>query len=181
MSIHRWMDKEVVVHIHNGIFVAVVQSLSHVWLCKPMDCSMPAFPVLHNLLEFAPTQVPLSLWCHVNISSSAVSFFSCPQSFPTSGPLPMSHHKKKCIWHCSNEVDEPGVCYTEWSKSERERQVSSINAHIWNLEWWYWWTYLQGSNGNADMWRKELCTQWGKERVGQLGRVALIHIHCCCR
>ena len=29
MSINRWMDKEVVVHIHNGIFSSV-QSLSHV-------------------------------------------------------------------------------------------------------------------------------------------------------
>ena len=31
MSIFRWMDKEVVVHTYNEIFV-VVQSLSHVWL-----------------------------------------------------------------------------------------------------------------------------------------------------
>ena len=30
-------------------------------------------------------------------------------------------HKKECIWICSNEVDEPGTYYTEWSKSERER------------------------------------------------------------
>ena len=28
-------------------------SLSHVQLCYPMDCSTPAFPVLHYLLEFA--------------------------------------------------------------------------------------------------------------------------------
>ena len=25
-----------------------VQSLSHVWLCNPMDCSMPGFPVQHS-------------------------------------------------------------------------------------------------------------------------------------
>ena len=31
-----------------------VQSLSHVQLCDPMDCSMPGFPVHHQLLE--PTQ-----------------------------------------------------------------------------------------------------------------------------
>ena len=35
----------------------VVQSLSRVWLCDPMDCSSPGFPVLHHLLEFAQTQV----------------------------------------------------------------------------------------------------------------------------
>ena len=35
----------------------VVQSLSYVWLCNPVDCSMPRFPVLHYLLEFAQTHV----------------------------------------------------------------------------------------------------------------------------
>ena len=40
------------------IFVVVVQSLSCVWLfCDPMDCSMPCFPVLHNLPDFAQTHV----------------------------------------------------------------------------------------------------------------------------
>ena len=32
--------------------IVIVQSLSCV-LCDPMDCSMPGFPVLHNLLGFA--------------------------------------------------------------------------------------------------------------------------------
>ena len=35
-------------------------------------------------------------------------------------------------------------------KSEREKQISYINAYIWNLERWYGWTYLQGSSGDAD-------------------------------
>ena len=33
---------------------------------------------------------PLSRWCHPTISSSVVPFSSCPQSFPASGPFPMS-------------------------------------------------------------------------------------------
>ena len=37
--------------------VVVVQSLSHVWLCDTMDCSMPGFPVLCYLPEFAQTHV----------------------------------------------------------------------------------------------------------------------------
>ena len=37
-----------------------------------------------------PDPCPSSRWCHPTISSSVVSFFSCPQSFPTSGPFPMS-------------------------------------------------------------------------------------------
>ena len=26
-----------------------------------------------------------------------------------------------------------------------------INTYIWNLEVWYWWTYLQGCSGDADI------------------------------
>ena len=36
--------------------------------------------------------------------------------------------KRECIWVSSNEVDEPRACYTEWSKSEREKQILYINA-----------------------------------------------------
>ena len=36
---------------------ASVQSLSHVWLCDPMDCSTPGLPVHHQLLELAQTHV----------------------------------------------------------------------------------------------------------------------------
>ena len=43
-------------HIHINT-LTVVQSLSHVRLCDPMDCSMPGFPVLHHLLELAQTLV----------------------------------------------------------------------------------------------------------------------------
>ena len=36
---------------------AVVQSLSRVRLCNPMDCSTPGFPVLHGLPELAQIHV----------------------------------------------------------------------------------------------------------------------------
>ena len=35
---------------------------------------------------------PLSWWCHITISSSAVPFSSCLQSFPASGSFPMNQH-----------------------------------------------------------------------------------------
>ena len=35
----------------------VVQSLSRVRLCNPMECSTLGFPVLHHLPEFAQTHV----------------------------------------------------------------------------------------------------------------------------
>ena len=49
-----------------------------------------------------------------------------------------------------SEVDEPRTWYTEWSKSEREKQILYINAYIWDLEKQYWWTNLQGRNRNTD-------------------------------
>ena len=43
-------------------------------------------------------------------------------------------YKKEYNWVSSNEVDEPATYYTEWSKSERERQISYINVQIRYLE-----------------------------------------------
>ena len=37
-----------------------------------------------------PNPCPSSRWCHPTISSSVIPFSSCPQSFPASGPFPMS-------------------------------------------------------------------------------------------
>ena len=56
----------------------------------------------------------------------------------------MTHsYKKECIWLSSNEVDELRAYHTELGESEREKQISYINAYMWNLEKWYWWSYLQ--------------------------------------
>ena len=57
--------------------------------------------------------------------------------------------KKEHIWVSANQVNEPRAYYTEWSKSEKEEQILYINAYIWNLERWYWWTYLQGNSGDG--------------------------------
>ena len=53
-----------------------------------MDCSTPGFSVLHYLLEFAETR-PSSQWRYLTISSSAIPFSFCFQSFPASGSFPM--------------------------------------------------------------------------------------------
>ena len=44
--------------------------------------------------------------------------------------------KKECIWISSNEVDETGAYYIEWTKSERETPIQYINTYKWNLERW---------------------------------------------
>ena len=58
-------------------------------LRNAMDCSMPSFPVLHHLLEFAQIHV---LWVSNAIQSShpVITFSSCLQSFPASASFPMS-------------------------------------------------------------------------------------------
>ena len=43
-------------------------------------------------------------------------------------------HKKKRNWVICNEVDGPWACHTEWSKSEREKQIPYANTYIWNLK-----------------------------------------------
>ena len=95
MSTDRWMDKEVVVHIHDGILLS---------------------------------------------------------------------HKKEHIWVSSDEVDEPGTYYTEWSRSER--QISYSNAHIRNLEKWYWRIYLQGNGEETDIENRPIdMGRGGRERI----------------
>ena len=58
-------------------------------------------------------------------------------------------YKKERTWVSSNEVDEPGAYDTEWSKSEREREILYINAYIWNLERRYQWPYVQGNKTDS--------------------------------
>ena len=43
-------------HDHFLLWLLLVTKL-YLTLCDPMDCSMPGFPVLHCLLEFAQTHV----------------------------------------------------------------------------------------------------------------------------
>ena len=69
-----------------------VQLLSHVQLCDSMDCSMPGFPVHHQLLELAQIHVSrVGDAIQLRPSHPLSSLFSfCLQSFPASGSFPMS-------------------------------------------------------------------------------------------
>ena len=71
------------------LFVIIVQSLSRVQLFDPMNSSMPGFPVLHYLLEFAQTHIH---WINdvIQPSHPLSLFSSCPHSFPALGSFPMS-------------------------------------------------------------------------------------------
>ena len=75
-------------------------------------------------------------------------------------------HKKEWNWVICRDVDGPRDCHTEWSKSEREKQVTYINAYMWNLEKLYRWTGLQGRNRDPDVENKHMDTKAGKRGVG---------------
>ena len=60
----------------------------YVWLhelqhVRRLPCPSPSPRVCQS-------SCPLNLWCHPIISSTAIPFSSCPQSFPASGSFPIS-------------------------------------------------------------------------------------------
>ena len=59
-------------------------------------------------------------------------------------------YKKEYIWVSSMRwMNLEPIIQSEIS--QREKQISYTNAYIWNLEKWYWWSYLQGSKGDTDI------------------------------
>ena len=42
-------------------------------------------------------------------------------------------HKKEHSWVICRDADGPGVCHTQWSKSEREKQILCINTYIYGI------------------------------------------------
>ena len=66
--------------------------------------------------------------------------------------------KCKKEWNCAicRDMDGSTDCHIKWSKSEREKQISYINAYMWNLEKWYKWFYLQRRNRDMDIENKHV-------------------------
>ena len=58
-------------------------------LCNPMDCSMPGFPALHHLPEFAQT--------HLHWVGDAIQP-SCPLASPSSPAFNLSQHQGLFQW-----------------------------------------------------------------------------------
>ena len=65
-----------------------------------MDCSIPDFPILHCLLEFALIHIH---WVGDAILSSAALFF-CLQSFQASGSLPVNRLTWPKYWSISFSI-----------------------------------------------------------------------------
>ena len=75
-----------------------------------------------------PNSCPSGRWCHPSISSSVVSFPSCPQSLPASGSFPMS---QLFTWGGQNT----GV--------SASTSVLPVNTQDWSPLGWTGWISLQ--------------------------------------
>ena len=94
-------------YLENIFFQIVVQSLSHIWLCDPMNCIMPDISVIPSLCPWlCSNSCSLSQWYQPTISSSVVPFSSCPQSFLELGPLQRvsSFHRWPKYWSFSFSI-----------------------------------------------------------------------------
>ena len=61
--------------------------------------------------------------------------------------------------------------------SEKERQISYINAYIWNLERWYQWFYMQGSKGDTDL-KNRLLDSVGEGEGGMIWEKSTERYNC---
>ena len=124
MSIHRWMDKEVVVHIHNGTFSSV-QLLSRVQLfATPWITARQASLSITNSLKLMSIQ---------SVMPSSHLILCClllllPPIPPSIGSFPMS---QLFAW---------GGQSTGVSASA---SVLPMNTKNWSPLWWTGWISLQ--------------------------------------
>ena len=77
---------------HDGLLLClvVVQLLSHVWLFVTHGLQHARLPCPSPSPRVCPNSSPLGWWCDPTVSSTAIPFSSCLQSFPDSGCFPMS-------------------------------------------------------------------------------------------
>ena len=88
-----------------------------------------------------PNPCPLNQWCHPTISSSAVPFSSCPQSFPVSGSFQM------------NQLFASGGQSIGVSAST---SVLPMNTQDWSPLGWTGWISFQ----SKDSWESSLIPQF---------------------
>ena len=96
-------------------------------LCNLMDCSMPGFPVHHQLLE--PTQTHVHRGFHPAILSSVVPFSSCLQSFPASGSFPMSQFFASGGQSIGVSASVEVLSHNNFKRSWNERYWVGLSVH----------------------------------------------------
>jgi len=63
-------------------------------------------------------------------------------------------HKKEPIWVSFNEVDEPRAYYTEWSKSEREKQMKQLTINNQNIQAAHTTQYQENKQSSQNVGKK---------------------------
>ena len=89
---------------------------------------------VHNSRDMETTQMPTDRWW--------------TKMWHMYGGTLLSHEKE-----CNNAIccmDGPRDRRTEWSTSERERQMAYAIAYVWNLKTGYKWTSLHNRNRATD-------------------------------
>ena len=79
-------------------------------------------PGIHTHEKAYGLAVVLQTTAFRSVRNQCTLWFNCATKVPlhTYNEILLSH-KKEWIWVSSTEVDEPRACFTEWSKSEREK------------------------------------------------------------
>ena len=111
---------------HSVQFIRSVVS-SSLWPHEPQHARPPCpsqTPGLH------PNPCPLCWWCHSTISTSSVTFSSCPQSFPALGSFQM------------NQLFASGGQGIGVSAST---SIPPMNTQDWSPLVWTGWTSVQGT------------------------------------
>ena len=92
-----------------SIWIHLLLSSRVVILCDPMDCSMPGFPVLHYLPEFAQTHVHWASLVAQRLKASACNARDLGLSLGWEDPLKkeMATHSSILAWRIL-WTEEPG-------------------------------------------------------------------------
>ena len=88
LGVYVWVKISII--FYTFTYFVVVQSLSLSNSLQPHGLQQARFPCPLPSPRACSNSYPLSQWSHPTISSSAVPFSSCPQSFPASGSFPVS-------------------------------------------------------------------------------------------
>ena len=120
------MDKEVVVCIHSGI-LAIKRNTYNSVLMEWMNLE----PIIHSEVSQKEKDKYRIQFSSVQ-SLSHVQLFATPWTAACQASLSITN---------------------SWSllKLMSIESMMPSNTYIWNLERWYWWTYLQGSKGDTDI------------------------------
>ena len=149
-------------------YLSVQFSHSLVSVCDPMDCSMPSFPVHHQLPELFQT--------HVHqvgdaIQSSVIPFSSCLQSFPASGSFTVSQFFTSGDQSLGASASVLPVTIEDWFPLHLTGLISLQSKEALK-------SLLQHHNLKASILWPQL-SLWSNSDVHTYIFISRINLHCC--